>query len=166
MSRILLFLVLLLSVTCVSLAQFREDSNQGDVSDYLHSHRSLGISAAAVSLLDPSRLHMSHSMQMGLYSGGATSGSYGMYMNNLTYAVSKALSVDTHLGFQFQPYGPAEWNPATYGSQFVGGAELNWHPASNFYFHLGAFRGIVPDYSGFGSYGWGRWGTYPYGHRP
>jgi hypothetical protein len=166
MYRNLLFLVLFLVASCVALAQFREDSNQADISDYLHSNHSLGIPAEAVSLLDPSRLHMSHSMQMGFYSGGSTSGSYGMYMNNISYEVSKSLYVGTHLGFQFQPYGPAEWNPANNGSQFVGGAELNWHPASNWYLHLGAFRGIAPDYYGFGSYGWGRWGMYPYGHRP
>ncbi|MFH1009890.1 MAG: hypothetical protein V1784_01485 [bacterium] len=166
MYRFSLCLLLVLAMSCALFAQFRQEQNQDDVGSYLHSRRSLGIPLNAVSLLDPSRMHMSHSMQMGYFSSGSQSGSYGMYLNSMTYEISKPLSVRTHLGFQFQPHGPAEWNPANYGNQFVGGAELNWQPARNFYFHLGAFRGIAPDYGGFGSYGWGRWGMVPYGPRP
>jgi hypothetical protein len=162
-----LLLIALLAMISVASAQYRQGNEQDGMGDYLHSGRSLGLPlSAAASLLDPSRLHMSHSLQMGYYSGSGISGSRGVYMNTMTYDVSRPLSVTTHLGIQFQPSGPAEWNPANNGNQFIGGAEVNWQPARNFFLHLGAYRGLVPDYSGFGSYGWGPWSTYPYGRRP
>jgi hypothetical protein len=166
MRRFLLSSLVILMTISVAAAQFRNDEGQRDTGSYLRSHQPLGIPANAISLLDPSRLHMSQSIQMGYYSIGGTSASRGMYLNTLTYDVSRPLSVTTHLGIQFQPSGPAEWNPANYGNQFVGGAELNWRPMKNMFLHVGAFRGIVPDYTGFGYYGWAGQGGYPYRFRP
>jgi hypothetical protein len=166
MRRFLLSSLVILMTISVAAAQFRNDEGQRDTGSYLRSHQPLGIPANAISLLDPSRLHMSQSIQMGYYSIGGTSASRGMYLNTLTYDVSRPLSVTTHLGIQFQPSGPAEWNPANYGNQFVGGAELNWHPAQNFFMQVSAFRGMVPDYNRYGYYGWGTQGIFPYGLRP
>lgn len=167
MRRVLLILLVFSASISIAFAQFRNANDRTDTGDYLRSYQPLGIPLKSISLLDPSRLHMSHSFQMGYYSMGGISGSRGLYMNSLTYDVSRPLSVTTHLGIQFQPSGPAEWNPANYGNQFVGGAELNWRPARNFLVHVEAFRGIVPDYSGFGYYGWrGGQGIFPYRLRP
>jgi hypothetical protein len=167
MRRFQLLLIAVLAMVSVASAQYRQNSNQDDMGNYLRSGKQLGLPLSSVtSLLDPTRMHMSHSIQMGYYSGGGVSASRGLYMNTMTYDISKPLSVTTHLGIQYQPSGPAEWNPASYGNQFIGGAEINWQPAGNLFLHLGAYRGFVPDYSGFGSYGWGRWSTYPYGTRP
>lgn len=166
MRRFLLSSLLVVMTISIAAAQFRQGEDQGDTGSYLRSHRPLGIPVNAISLLDPSRLHMSHSIQMGYYSSGGMSGSRGIYMNTLTYEVARPLSVTTHLGIQFQPSGPAEWNPANYGNQFVGGAELNWRPTRNLFLHVGAFRGIVPDFSRYGYYGCGGRGAYPHRVRP
>ena len=166
MRRFLLTSLLVVTIVSIAAAQFRREEGQGDTGSYLRSYRPLGIPVNGISLLDPSRLHMSNSVQMGYFSGNGISASRGMYMNTLTYELSRPLSVTTHLGIQFQPSGPAEWNPANYGNQFVGGAELNWHPARNMFFHLAAFRGIVPNYGGFGNYGWGGQSVYPYRIQP
>ena len=166
MRYFLVSLAILFLAFSVAEAQFRQNNGRGDTGSYLRSYQPLGIPTNMVSLLDPSRLHMSHSIQMGYFSTGGVSASRGMYLNSLTYDISRPLSVTTHLGIQFQPSGPAEWNPANSGNQFVGGAELNWHPARNFFLHVSAFRGMVPDYNRYGYYGWGTQGIFPYGLRP
>ena len=100
---------------------------------------------------------MSHSMSMGYVSGSGISASRGLYMNHIDYQISRPLSVTTHLGYQFQPSGPAEWNPANNGTQFVGGADLNWRPTNNSNFRFSVYRNMAPSYY-YSPYGWDSYG--------
>jgi hypothetical protein len=96
---------------------------------------------------------------MGFIGGSGLSMSRGLYMNNLDYQISRPLSITTHLGYQFQPSGPAEFNPANNGTQFVGGADLNWRPTNNSNFRLSVYRNMAPDYY------YSPFGYNPYGYR-
>ena len=88
-------------------AQFRTQTTSGSTSEYLRNHeQGLGLNAVK-GLLDPSRMHMSHSVSMGYVNGGGTSMSRGLYMNRIDYQISNPLTLTTHLGYQFQPSGPA-----------------------------------------------------------
>lgn len=132
-----------------ALGQYRTQPTSGSTSEYLRSHeQGLGLNGVK-GLLDPSRMHMSHSVSFGYANGGGTSVSRGLYMNRLDYQISAPLSVTTHLGYQFQPSGPAEWNPARTGNDFVGAVDLNWQPSKNSLFRLSVAKGMTP-YRGWG----------------
>ena len=164
MNRFIAAAMMLLMVASGSFAQFRNATPQGDTESYLRGYQSSGISGLR-SLLDPSRMRMSHSFSMGYMSSGGTSASRGMYMNRLDYQVSNKLSATTYLGYQFQPSGPQEWNPATNGNSFVGGADLNYSPTRNSLFRLSVYKNMAPD-RGYGPLGLSGYGYAPYGASP
>lgn len=147
--------------TLAVTAQYRTQPVSGSTSEYLRSHeQGLGLNAVK-GLLDPSRLHMSHSVSMGYVNGGGTSMSRGLYMNRIDYQISNPLTLTTHLGYQFQPSGPAEWNPARTGNDFIGAADLTWKPSNNSLLRLSIAKGMAP-YRGYGYPGYG----YGYGYEP
>ena len=86
-------------------------------------------------------------------------------MNTLEYQISRPLSKTTHLGYQLQPSGPAEWNPSNNGTQFVGGADLNWRPTNNSAFRLSVYRNMAPDYY-YSPLGWDPYGYHSQFDRP
>lgn len=145
-------------------SQYRSQLQGGDTEDYLRSRPGLDVTTFR-GLLDPSRMKMSHSVSMGYYNGGGVSASRGLYMNRIDYQISRPLSVTTHLGYQFQPSGPAEWNPANTGNEFVGGADLNWCPSRNTRLRLSVYKGLLPEY-GYHDYLWGSSSYRPYGFWP
>ena len=161
--RVVLVLFVLVSWVNLTSAQYRNVTPGGDPSDYMHSRTSLGIKGFR-GLLDPSRMHMSQSVEFGYTSVGGQSGTRGLYMNRIDYQISRPLALTSYLGYQFQPSGPAEWNPANYGNDFVGGADLNWRPTSNSLFRISVYRGMYP-YS-YGNYGLGHYGYGSYLDRP
>ncbi|MFZ5434719.1 MAG: hypothetical protein ACOZB3_13215, partial [Calditrichota bacterium] len=156
--------IVLAGMVGVTIAQYRNTSPGGDPGEYMRGQSNLGIKGFR-GLLDPSRMHMSHSLQFGYVSAGDRSGSQGLYMNRIDYQISRPVALTTYLGYQFQPSGPAEWNPANRGTEFVGGADLNWRPTSNSLFRLSVYRGMYP-YSYIGDYGWGSYGYGSYLDRP
>ena len=157
--RALIAGILVLGVIGISMAQYRNQNPAGDTEEYLRNPARMGLQNFR-GLLDPSRMHMSHSLSMGYIGGSGVSMSRGLYMNTIDYQISQPLSVTTHLGYQFQPSGPAEFNPANTGTEFVGGADLNWRPTNNSAFRLSFYRNMMPDYY------YSPFGYTPYGYRP
>jgi hypothetical protein len=149
--------LLLLTLAAASFAQYRSDRPNGDPARVLRGQPSLGLSSFR-GLLDPSRMHMSHSVEFGMATFGGRSLSQGLYMNRIDYQVSQPLSITTHLGYRFTPSGPAEWTPGMQNGDFVGGADLNWRPASNMLFRVSAYRNYDPN----PYYGMNRWMPYQY----
>jgi hypothetical protein len=144
--RSLVSWVVLAAVLCAVpvMAQFRNQPTGGRTSEYLRDHeQNLGLNSIR-GLLDPSRMHMSHEVSFGYANGGGTSVSRGLYMNHLDYQISRPLLLTTHLGYQFQPSGPEEWNPARTGNDFVGGADLTWMPSNNSILRLSVYKGLTP----------------------
>lgn len=159
--RLPLILALLFGLCSLAAGQYRNASPAGDTGDYLRSGPGLRVEGFR-GLLDPARMHMSHSVSMGYASVGGRGVSQGLYMNRIDYRISDPLSLTTQLGYRFQPSGPAEWNPANNGTDFVGGADLNWRPSRNSLFRFSVYRGLYPDpyYRDYG------WGPYDYSYRP
>ncbi|MCB1061069.1 MAG: hypothetical protein KDB65_12645 [Calditrichaeota bacterium] len=150
--RSLVSWVVLAAMLCAipTMAQFRSQPTSGQTSEYLRDHQqNIGLSSVR-GLLDPSRMHMSHQVSFGYANGGGTSVSRGLYLNRIDYQLLKPLFLTTHLGYQFQPSGPAEWNPANTGNDFVGGADLTWVPSNNSIFRLSVYKGMSP-YRSWGS---------------
>jgi len=156
---ILVMLASLLGFVSAAQGQFRDQLRGGDTEEYLRSGPQLELHRFR-GLLDPSRMTMSHSVSMGYANLGGTSVTRGLYMNRLNYQISRPLSITTHLGYQFQPSGPAEWNPSNTGQDFVGGADLNWKPSRNSLLRLSVYRNMYPEYC-YDPYGFGYWGS-PY----
>jgi hypothetical protein len=164
--RLTVLFAALIVLICVGVspAQFRNTSPAGDPGEYLRNHQTLGIRNLR-GLLDPSRMHMSHEVSFGYANMGGRSATQGLYMNHMDYQIAGPLMLTTHLGYQFQPSGPAEWNPANNGSQFVGGADLNWRPTENTNFRFSFYRNMYPG-SSYSPYGWGNDYYRPYFVRP
>jgi hypothetical protein len=141
---IIMSLAISLILPFTAIAQFRDQNPNEETRDYLTTPQNLGLKSLG-GLLDPSRMQMSNEMSMGYISTGGTSASRGLYMNHLSYQFSRPFSITTHLGYQFQPSGPAEWNPANNGQQFVGGADLNWQPWRNTQFRFSVYQGMYPS---------------------
>jgi hypothetical protein len=157
--RFFLAVPLILILTAASFAQYRNEQPGGDPTNVLRGQSSLGLNSFR-GLLDPSRMHMSHSIEFGMATVGGRSLSQGLYMNRIDYQISKPLSITTNLGYRFTPSGPAEWNPGVKNGDIVGGANLNWQPTPNMLFRIAAYRGYDPNpYYG---YGWNRWEPYHY----
>jgi hypothetical protein len=161
--RILLTGLILVAWSVSGLAQYRNTSPVGDPDSYIKGRSTLGLRSFR-GILDPSRMHMSHSVSFGYASVGGRGVTQGLYMNTMDYQISAPLLLTTHLGYAFQPSGPAQWNPANNGTDFVGGADLNWRPTSNTSFRFSFYRNMYPDY--YGDNGWGPNYYRPYFDRP
>ena len=162
--RIVLMGIVAFLCVFTAMAQFRNTSPAGDPQSYLHSQPGTGISGLR-GILDPSRMHMSHSFSFGYASSGGRGGTQGLYMNRMEYQIAKPLLLTTHLGYRFQPSGPAEWNPKLNGTDFVGGADLSWRPTTSTSFHFSFYRNMSPGYYNSG-FGWGAYDYSPYFGRP
>ncbi len=149
--------LLLLAMAAASYAQYRSERPGGDPTSVLRGQPSLGLSGFR-GLLDPARMHMSHSVEFGMATIGGRSLSQGLYMNRIDYQISKPLSVTTNLGYRFTPSGPAEYNPGMQNGDFVGGADVNWRPTSNMLFRISAYRNYNPN----PYYGLTSWEPYNY----
>lgn len=146
-------LLTMLLTSQLSWAQYRTQPSGSSTSSYLREHeQGLGLNAVR-GLLDPSRMKMSHQMSFGYANSGGTGVTRGLYMNRINYQLARPLMLTTHLGYQFQPSGPDEWNPARTGNDFVGGADLTWQPSTNSMFKLSVAKGMNP-YRGLGYSGY------------
>ena len=157
MRPVALFLVglALLLASDMSLAQYRSSYQGQGTSEYLRtSSSSIGLSSMR-SLLDPSRMHMSHSVSFATVTSGGRSASEGLYLNRLDYQLSSKLWATTHLGYRYRPGAASEWNPAGNSGDFVGGVDLNWSPSANSNFRLSVSRGLNSYDTGLFPYGYG-----------
>lgn len=103
-------------------------------------------------LLDPSRMRLHQSVEMGFASGGAGSVGAGLYLNQLDYRLSSRLDVRLELGVNSVFHNSAL--PGRTGEGLVGGAALSWRPTDELTLRLEASRGLA------GRGGWpGAWNS-------
>jgi hypothetical protein len=162
--RFILMAIVVILCATLTIAQYRNVSPTGDTQTFLQSQSNLGITGLR-GLLDPARMHMTHSFSMGYASVGGRGVTQGLYMNQIDYRISRPLFLTTHLGYRFQPSGPAEWNPKSNGTDFVGGADLNWCPTNSTTFRFSFYRNMSPSYYR-SDFGWGAYDYNPYFYRP
>lgn len=89
-------------------------------------------SGLGFSLLDPSRLRISHSYSMSYMTGSGYSSSVGLYMSTLEYQFAKPLSVRVGLGYLHQPLGFTGVSGPD--GEFLPNVRLDWRPSDNMHF--------------------------------
>lgn len=109
-------------------------------------------------LLDPDRLHISHSMSMGYASGQGGGVGAGLYLSDIDYRLSSTLDMRLQLGVRSVFHNSVI--PGATGENLVGGAEISWRPSDDFELRLAASRGMAPRSTWPGSWaspvdGWG-----------
>jgi len=103
----------------------------------------------SLSLLDPSRLKMSHAYSLSFVTGGGHSQTIGLYMNSIEYQVSRPLTLTLHLGYLHQPtalFGRS--GNSSFGGSFLPGFELDYRPSENFFFKINMSSYTYPYYYG------------------
>jgi len=127
-----IFLILLIAIILPSLltAQLKRQDNPVEIKKELlqPSNQYLGFS-----LIDPSRLTMSHSVSMSHFSMGGRGLSQTMYLNTLQYQIANPLMLKVQWGIQNYPYNSfSKDNPAFQNGFFLSGAELKYQPNDKF----------------------------------
>jgi hypothetical protein len=121
---------------CGSWASAQDVASHDVSPSFAGAARASDLSAASnsfgFSLLDPSRLNISHSYSMSYWSGGGQSRSVGLYMSTLEYQFCKPLSVRVGLGYLHQPLGFTGVSGP--GGEFLPNVRLDWRPTDNMQF--------------------------------
>lgn len=113
------------------------------------------------SLLDPSRLNLSHSYSLSFFSGGGVSGSLGLYNGTLTYQLAKPLTLSLNLGILHDPGALYDRNRGLKTSTtFLPSGRLDWNPSNNFRMSVSFQTYPAVDYFN-SSYGFGRYQHWP-----
>ena len=122
MKRILL-ITLMVITPIVAFAQYKTSKNEKTITNQLRNLSSAGQNVVGILGLDPSRLHISHSYQMGYMSTGGQGFSQGVYLNTLTYQFTMPVTVAFQWGMAHQP-GSGNAAPFLQNGLFVSGAQL------------------------------------------
>lgn len=113
-------------------------------------------------LLDPSRFRMRQSYSVSYMSGSGSSGSVGVYMNNIEYQLFKPLTLRVGLGYLHQPFGSRGANSAGISVDdgfFIPSAGLEYRPSRNFLLMVD-FRQYPSGTSPYSRWGYGGWRPY------
>jgi len=103
----------------------------------------------SLSLLDPSRLKMSHTYSLSFVTGGGHSQTIGLYMNSIEYQVSRPLTFTLHLGYLHQPTALfGRGRDSSFGGTLLPGFELDYRPSDNFFFKINMSSYTYPYYYG------------------
>ncbi len=150
--KIGLSLIMLMLIPGLIFAQYRRQEKPVSISQELirpNSNSFMGLS-----ILDPSRLNMSHSFSMSFFSVDGKGVSQGLYLNTLTYQIANPLLVRLQWGIQSYPYNTlAKSHPAFQSGLFLSGAELQYKPSDKFEMKFQINQ--MPYYNRYGS-GWYR----------
>lgn len=119
-----LAIIAILAVT--SYAQLAGDLSSGPVK-----------AKPKLSLLDPSRLHMTQSYSLMYSSSTAGSSSLAMYFNSIEYQVSNPLTVRFNIGYLHQPGTILKsGGTGSRGGQIIPGLSLTYRPSDSFLFRF------------------------------
>ena len=86
-------------------------------------------------LLDPAKFDMKQSLSMSYQSNGKQSLMSNMYVNTLSYQISKPLSMKIHLGVAHSPSAFSNVLESD-ETHFLPGLELTYKPSKNFIIHF------------------------------
>lgn len=145
--KLLTTILTVLALTASLWAQPYSSSTQQNFRDYIRSGSGLN-----VGLLDPSKVTVSHDVQMGYSSFGGGSAMTSLYATTLKYRISDPLSLSFTLGLSGSRYN---FGKTPYSStDFLGGVALDYRPTNGFRLHLQIDHGPL-GYSGYDRYGLG-----------
>jgi hypothetical protein len=86
-----------------------------------------------LSIFDPSRFSMTHSLSMSYFSIGGKGISQSVYLNTMMYQIASPLLLKVQWGIQNFPYNSlAKNSPAFQNGFFFSGAQLTYKPSDKF----------------------------------
>jgi hypothetical protein len=102
------------------------------------SENLLGVNsnAKSFSLLDPSKLKMSHSYSFSYFSSGRSSGSLGVYTNVLEYKFSNPLTLTLSLNYLHQPLSVFHKDDVRIRDAILPNFQLKYRPNDSFSFTI------------------------------
>jgi uncharacterized membrane protein len=136
--RQILIWTMMLCVPILGFAQYRDQPGETkNIDEYLRSSaRTLGFPTNVGSLLDPSRMHWSHSYSMAYATSSNGSVMQGVFTTDLVYELSRPLTLMFRLGYMHEPYNSYLPEGMSNQGQVFGGAGLTYRPTRNMVFHL------------------------------
>lgn len=129
-------LILLLCLPLVCFAQYKINSRAQDIQTRISTGGGMGQGLVGFLGLDPSRVSMRHSYQMGFSSMGGRNFSQGVYLNTLTYEFSVPMTVSVQWGIANQLIPGMNSQPLMNNGPFISGAQLEYRPTKNTIIHL------------------------------
>jgi len=98
-----------------------------------------------LSIFDPSKFSMSHSISMSYFTLGGKGISQSLYLNTMSYQIASPLLLRVQWGIQNFPYNTlAKNNPVFESGLFLSGAELQYKPSDKLEMRLQFNR--MPNY--------------------
>jgi hypothetical protein len=104
-------------------------ADQAEVESMKKDYLGLKPAGKAFSLIDLSKLEWTHSYSFTFFSGGGSSGTFGLYTGNLFYEITPNLTLNLKLGLAHNPsdlFGEKSLEDAT----FLPGVHLNYRPSN------------------------------------
>lgn len=131
MKKLFIFILCVIVIPAMVIGQLKKQDTPVQIRNELiqpANNQYLGLS-----LFDPARLTMSHSVSMSYFSMGGKGLSQSVYLNTLQYQIASPLMLSVQWGIQNFPYNSlAKDNPAFQNGFFLSGAELKYQPSKNF----------------------------------
>jgi len=129
MKKIMIIAVIALLLPIALFAQLKRQDQPVSIREELIKPVN---SQMGLSILDPSRLSMSHSFSMGYFSIGGRGVAQSVYLNTLRYQLASPLMLTVQWGIQQFPYNSfSKDSPAFRSGFFLSGAELKYKPSKN-----------------------------------
>lgn len=125
---ILIFAIALLLFPALLSAQLkRQDTPISIREELIKPANNFGLS-----ILDPSKIKMSHSFSMSYFSIGGKGVAQNIYLNTLQYQIAQPLMLTVQWGIRQTPYNSlAKDSPLFNSGFFLSGAELRYKPTEN-----------------------------------
>ena len=157
MKRLMVLFVLLM-IPVVGSAQLKRQDQPISIKEELLKPAN---DIFGLSILDPSKLSMSHSISMSYFSIGGRGIAQNLYLNTLRYQIAPPLMLTVQWGIRQFPYNSfAKDSPLFKSGFFLSGAELRYKPSKNLEMSF-QFNSMPTYYS---PYYYDRFGRYPFFH--
>ncbi len=158
MKKIALLLAMMLVLSSISYAQFKDDlSNQPSVqSGLIRSDDSNGL---FLGFLNPANLSMHQTISMSFATMGGQSLSLAMFTSSVAYKISDPLTLSADVSLLNSPYSSlgSKFSQSLNGI-YLTRAELNYHPTNNFsidfQFNQNPLYRYYNPYSYYNPWGW------------
>ncbi|UCB53476.1 MAG: hypothetical protein JSV10_05205 [Candidatus Zixiibacteriota bacterium] len=122
----------LLSVVGLMFCLLLSSAQASDINSEERNLLGFTSNSKSFSLLDPQRLKMNHSYSFSYFSGGQTSGSFGVYTTTLKYQLSDPLSLTLSLSYLHQPLSVFRRDALTVRNRILPNFQLHYRPNSSF----------------------------------
>lgn len=130
-SRLSSISLIILLVPLLAMAQLKEQTKAPDFSSILEQPAN----SFLFGLLDPSKVHMNHTLSMSFGMAGGQQMLQNSYLNTMLFNLSDKVTLRTDLGILSTPYHTFKSNSLD-KPQFFGGAELNYQVSDNAFIQL------------------------------